>query len=254
MDFITGADWLNFLPAVKAFMLGQNPYFVGEGFAKVFEPFWTYIFLTPFAILPFWAGRLLLLLVSYLTFAFTATKMGANKFQLVLFLLSRPVIGGLFEGNIDFLVTLGIWMPPQIGLFFVLMKPQIGFCIAIYWLYMAWKQGGLQQVITTFAPVTLAYLLSFILYGLWFLQLQAMPHNPANGSTIPFTIPLGLVILYAALKQQDKRLSALSTPLITPYITHYNYSIFLLSLFNRPILFLITWIALWIPAVVKALI
>jgi hypothetical protein len=254
MDFIAGADWLNFLPAVQAFIHGQNPYLVGEGFCKVYEPFWTYIFLVPFAVLPFWTGRILLFIVSLVSFAFTAIKMGASRVQLILFLTSAAVIGGLYEGNVDWLVTMGIWMPPQIGLFFVMMKPQIGCCIAIYWLYMAWKQDRWQQMIRTFAPVTVAYLISFLFYGFWPLQLWDMPHNPVNGGIFPWTVPMGLVILYFSLKGQDKRLSAFSSPLVSPYVTTYNFSISLLSLFNRPFLFVATWIALWIPALLKLLI
>jgi hypothetical protein len=244
--FPLGGDWLNFLPAIRVFLQGGNPYLLGKEFYGVYEPLWTYIFLAPFALLPFWVGRILLFLVSMVAFTVTAVKMGASKFQLVLFLFSMPVFGGLYSGNIDFLVTLGYWMPPQIGLFFVLMKPQIGVCIAIYWMYMAWKAGGAREIVKVFAPVTGAYLLSFLIYGFWPQYLFNMPDNPWNWRLFPYLVPMGLFLLYKALQLKDKKLSGMSSPMIAPYVTGYNFAIVLLSLFNRPALFLAAWATLWL--------
>jgi hypothetical protein len=250
--FPPGGDWLNFLPAIQAFLQGGNPYLVGKEFYGVYEPFWTYILLAPFALLPFWVGRILLFLVSLVAFAVTAVKMGASKFQLVMFLCSTSVFGGLYSGNIDFLVTLGYWMPPQFGLFFVLMKPQIGVCIAIYWMYMAWNEGGVREILRVFAPITGAYLLSFFMYGFWPGYLFNMPNNPWNWGLFPYLVPIGIFLLYKALQQKDKRLAGISSPLVAPYVTGYNFSIILLSLFNRPALFLTAWAAIWITVFIRA--
>lgn len=245
-NFSPGGDWLNFLAAIQVFLHGGNPYLVGKEFYGVYEPFWTYILLAPFALLPFWVGRILLFLVSMVAFTVSAVKMGASKFQLVLFLFSSSVFGGLYMGNIDFLVTLGLWMPPQIGLFFVLMKPQIGVGIAIYWMYMAWKEGGVWEVVRIFAPVSGAYLLSFFMYGFWPKYLFNMPNNPWNFGIFPYLVPIGLFLIYKALQQKNKRLAGMSGPLIAPYVTTYNFAIMLLSLFDRPALFLAAWIVLWL--------
>lgn len=253
MEHLAGNDWLNFLPAVQAFLHGQNPYLVGEGFSRAYEPFWTYIFLAPFALLPFWTGRIILFFTGFLAFAFSAIRMGANRWQLVMFLTSLSVVGGLYEGNIDWLVTLGLWMPPQIGLFFVLMKPQIGFCVALFWLYMAWREGGVKRVFITFAPVTAAYLISFAIYGFWLLHLINMPSNPGGFQLFPYLVPMGTILFYSALKQRDQRPSVLAGPMISPYMTAYNLSASFLSLFNRPKLFIFMWIALWVPTVVKSM-
>jgi hypothetical protein len=244
--FPAGGDWLNFLPAIKVFLQGGNPYLVGKEFYGVYEPFWTYILLAPFALLPFWTGRILLFVVSVVAFGLTAVKMGASRFQLILFLCSSTVFGGLYMGNIDFLVTLGFWMPPVIGLFFVMMKPQIGICIAIFWMYLAWKEGGVRKIVWVFAPITIAYLLSFVMYGFWFKHLFNMPNNPWNFGAFPYLVPMGIILLFAALRERDKRLAGMSSPLIAPYATTYNFSIMLLSLFNRPALFIAAWVVLWL--------
>lgn len=251
MNFPQGFDWMIYLPATQAFLHGQNPYLIGEGFWKVYTPFWTYICLMPFAVLPFWTGRIAVFIVGFIAFGITALKMGANRWQLVLFLTSSTVIGGLYDGNIDWLVTLGLWMPPQVGLFFVMMKPQIGVCIAVYWIYICWKQNGWIEVIRVFAPVTCAYLFSFAVYGFWIMRLQNMPFNPANVSIFPYAVPIGLLLLYSALKQYDKKLSIFSSPLFSPYLTDYTYSVSLLSLFNRPAIFIAAWIVFWVCIIVK---
>jgi len=226
---------------------------VGKEFYGVYEPFWTFILLAPFAFLPLWVGRILLFLVSMAAFTVTAVKMGASKFQLVMFLCSTSVFGGLYMGNIDFLVTLGYWMPPQLGLFFVLMKPQIGVCIAIYWMYMAWRKGGVREIVRVFAPVTGAYLLSFLLYGFWFKHLFSMSSSPWNWGIFPYLVPIGIFLLYKAVQLKDIKLSGISSPLIAPYLTAYNFVIVLLSLFNRPALFLTAWATTWLIVFVRVL-
>lgn len=248
-------DWINFLPAIQMFWRGGNPYTVGEGFSRVYEPFWTYIILTPIAAMPFHIGRALLFLVSLITFAYSAHRMGAKKWQVVMFLLSYPVLGCLYEGNIDWLVTAGLWMPPQLGLFFVLMKPQIGLGVAIYWAYDAWFTGGWKYMMERVAPVTLLYTISFIVYGLWIFRFGDMSSNPGNWGLFPVTVPIGLVLFYLSFYLFAKRLSILGTPLISPYASPYNFSGFLLALFHqRDRVFILAWIAFWIPAVVRAII
>ncbi|HSB00769.1 MAG TPA: hypothetical protein VLE49_08970, partial [Anaerolineales bacterium] len=193
--FPIGLDWIHdILPAVQAFMQGQNPYLVGEGFHKVYEPFWAFIPLIPFALLPYWIGRVLLFLVSLCAFGLSAVKMGATRWQMILFLLSSAVLGCLNNGNLDWLVMLGLWMPPQIGLFFVLLKPQVGIGIALFWFVEALRCGGIKQAIKVFSPVVLAYLVSLLLYGPWPLQLVGMDSNPESMSAFPWVVPIGLFL------------------------------------------------------------
>ena len=103
-----------------------------------------------------------------------------------------------------------------------------------------------------FAPVTTAYLISFLLYGFWFKHLFNMTNNPWNFGIFPYLVPIGLFLLYKGLEQQDKRLAGMSTPLVAPYATNYNFSIMLLSLFNRPALFIAAWVVLWLRIFLRA--
>jgi hypothetical protein len=240
-----GLDWIVFYPAVRAFLHGDNPYLVGDGFSRVFEPFWTYLILSPFALLPYWPGRILLFVVSLLAFAYTAHRLGAVRWQLVLYLLSAPVAGCLANGNIDWLVLSGVWMPPWLGLFFVCMKPQIGIGIAVFWAWEAWRLGGLRRLVRTFAPVTMAYLLSFALYGFWILHLGGMGANQERITGFPWVVPIGLYVLYRALRDHDSGLALASGPFLSPYVSQFNYAAVLLGLLRRPRAFLIAWVLLW---------
>lgn len=248
-----GRDWLTILPAVQAFLQGQDPYAFNEGFHVVIFPFWTFIALAPFALLPFWIGRTLLFIVSLSVFFVTAVKMGASRWQVILFLLSSAVVGCLNNGNIDWLVMAGLWMPPQIGLFFVLMKPQVGLGIALYWLADAHLQGGIKKVVMTALPVTLAYTLSFLLYGPWITSMIGMNDNPYNMSGFPVTLLTGYLLLFQGVRQQDRDSAIVSGPLIAPYVSQFSYAAVLLALFRRRGLFLFAWVLLWIPVLVRIL-
>ena len=244
-----GLDWLIILPAVRVFLEGGNPYQLGE--QNVLFPFWTFIALVPFAVLPYWIGRVLLFIVSLIAFAFTANKLGATRLQFILFLSSSAVIGCLNNGNLDWLVTLGFWMPPQMALFFVLMKPQIGLPVAIYWLYIFWRHAGWLEAVKVFAPVTGAYLLSFIMYGFWPIQMLWMSKNPENMSAFPFSVLPGLVLVYLSVRRNETNLSMFSGPLLAPYASQFSYSASLLALLYRPKLFILAWVLLWIPVLVR---
>jgi hypothetical protein len=236
-----GLDWISFYPAVRACLHGANPYLAGE----VFEPFWTYLLLSPFALLPYWPGRVLLFVVSLVAFAYTAHRLGASRPQLVLFLLSAPVMGCLANGNVDWLVLSGLWMPPWLGLFFVLIKPQIGLAIAVFWAFEAWQRGGVRRLLQTFAPVTLAYLLSFALYGFWVLYLKDMGSNPERITGFPWVVPLGLFLLIQSIRRRERDLAIVAGPFLAPYVSQFSYAAVLLGLFRRPRVFLIAWILLW---------
>lgn len=213
-------DWNVFYPAIRIFLSGGNPYLYGHGIFRVFEPFWTYLVLSPIALLPQETSRIVLTVVAFLAYAFSAVKMGAKPWQLVLFMLSVPVLGDIYNGNITWLVTMGLWMSPQIGLFFVLMKPQVGFLLSIYWFYAAWKAGGPMQVIKTFGPVVIAYLISFALYGFWIRQMliQADGCLEEGPKLFPYLVPSGIVLFYFAIRRNEMKLSALATQFVAPYL------------------------------------
>jgi len=157
-------DWRTvFRPATLEALRGRSPYTI-PGY---YYPPWALLPLVPFALLPEAVGRVLLIIVALATFAYTANKLGASKLGIVALLLSPLVLHEVLNGNIDWLAILGVVFPPWLGLFFLVIKPQVGIGVIVFWLFCAWKEGGVKKVFKTFAPVTFAYGLSLIVFGLW---------------------------------------------------------------------------------------
>jgi hypothetical protein len=195
------------------------------------------------------------------SFAFVAYRMGAKPFILALFLLSYPVLGDLANGNIEWMPMLGFVLPPQIGLMFVLIKPQVGVGVSIFWLLEAWREGGVRQVARTFAPVIILFLGSFLLYGFWplhFLNTLALANKiqsdnslDYNASLWPIGVVVGLALLITAIKKRNYRLSIMSSPFLSPYALMATYATSLLAWIKKPWIFLVIWAITWIPVVLR---
>ncbi len=110
-------------------------------------------------------------------------------------------------------MLLGFALPPQIGLFFVTIKPQVGIGVVFFWLGMAWEKGKLKEVGRVFLPITIASLVSFILYGFWFLDMQSHVGGwNVNASLWPYAIPVGIYLLCQAVRRKSLKLSAAASP------------------------------------------
>ena len=237
-------DWvMAYRPACLALLSGHSPYLItSERFANA--P-WALLPLIPLALLPVEWGRLLLILVSLAAIAFVAYRLRAGPITMIAFMLSPFVFRCLYYGQIDWLPLLGIIMPPWLGLFFIAVKPQTCGLVALYWLVEAWKAG---TVIRTFAPVTIATLVSFGAFGFW-------PARAAEfgrlGAMWPWSIVLSVALLVVAYRRKDKTLAAAASPLASPYAQMHSFTSVLLPLMRYQWLMVAVVIALWIAEIVK---
>lgn len=231
-----GVDWvLTYRPATLALLRGESPYTSSSMSSKA--PFvaapWGLIPLIPLAILPVKMGRAILLLVSILALAYTCRKLGARPLAMGLFLISPPVIHSLLNSNIEWIPLLGFVLPPQIGLFFISVKPQSGFIVGIFWLVETWRKSGLKGVVRVFGPVTAALILSFIIYGLWPLNANNalnIVNSGFNASLWPISLPVGLGLLVAAIRKRDIRFAMPASPCFSPYVIFHSWSTAVLAL------------------------
>lgn len=114
-----------FKPAAFALLHGHSPYTVPY---FTFPP-WALVAYIPFMAIPYPFDIILFSAIGLAAFGFTAYKLGAKPLTIALLVMVPQLLWGILYGNIDWLVALGFVLPPQIGLFFVLLKPQIGgFC------------------------------------------------------------------------------------------------------------------------------
>lgn len=245
-----GVDWhLAFRPAALAVLEGRSPYTV-EGY---FNAPWAILFLLPFAPLPEPVGRAALFLVGLIAYAVIAHRLGAKRLALSAFLLSPPVMHGLLNANIDWLAMLGFILPPQVGLFFLAIKPQVGLGVAIFFLADSWLRGGIREVIRVFWPITLALLLSFVLFGLWPLRFEREIGLWWNASLWPVSIPVGLALLVTAIRTRKIEFSMGAGLCLSPYVLLHSYAAALVSLSRAQWEMLAAVVGLWAAVILRAI-
>jgi hypothetical protein len=244
-----GVDWhLAFRPAAQNLLAGRSPYEV-DGF---FNAPWALLPLLPIAVLPENLGRAILFLVGMLAYSIVAYRLGATKLTLLVFLLSPPVMHGLLNANIDWFAMLGFILPPQIGLFFLVIKPQIGIGVAAYWLVDIWRQKGFRQVVLVFSPVTIAALVSFQLFGIWPLRFGKEIDLWWNASLWPASIPVGIALLAAAIRKRKMEYAMGAGPCLSPYILLHSWAGALVAIVSLQAESLAATVGLWILVLMRA--
>jgi hypothetical protein len=252
-----GIDWrLTYRPAALALWRGDNPYnpaIAPE--APFFAAPWALLPLLPLTLLPVEIGRVVVMVGGMLVFAYTAWRLGANPLTLAAFLLSPPVMHCVVNANIEWLPLLGFVLPPAAGLFFVAIKPQTGLAVAIFWLIEGWRNGGWRRVVKIFAPVTVAFLVSFLLYGLWPLRMTQVLGYAAsfNSSLWPGAVPVGLALIATALQKRAIKYAIAASPCLSPYVLLHTWSSTMLSLVGQPLQLVIVVVGWWVVLAISML-
>lgn len=241
-------DWTHvFRPATLEILKGHSPYLV-HGY---YNPVWALLPLIPFALLPEAVGRMLLIFVALGAFSYTGYKLGASRISIIALLLSPLVMHELITGNIDWLAALGVVLPASLGLFFLVIKPQIGIGVIIFWLYSSWKEGGIKNTIRTFAPVTIAYGLSLIVFGFWPLLATETLNQFWNTSFWPVSIPLGLALLVTAIRKNDIRYAMGASPCLSLHVLFHSWVIVLLAISSSAPETIAAVVGLWILVAIR---
>jgi hypothetical protein len=225
--FTVGVDWIGlFRPSALALLRGENPYDYG-----LQNPVWVLFPLIPFALLPTKLGAALMMTSGFFVYGFVANRFGLKWWTIIIFLFSPMVITGSTGGNIDWIVALGFLLPAQIGLFFLILKPQLTIGYIIFLLFEGWHQGRYREVAKTFIPVTLALISTFILWGFWPVRDYGYQiADNGNGSLFPAAFPIGTVLLFHALRSRNPKPAMISSVFLTPYLTYHGYALALLGL------------------------
>jgi hypothetical protein len=221
-------DWVRtYRPATRELMALRSPYTI----KSFFNPPWILLPMVPIALLPDKIGNGILFVVSLCTIIYSAIRMGAKPLSLVAFSFSFPVLFLLLFGQIDWMIFLGFTLPPQFGLFLVLSKPQVAIPYAIFWLFESWRIGGIRQVLRTFLPVSIMFLISFLVFGIWFKNIDpTIVTTIYNFSLWPFGLVLGLAFLAFALVKRKKEVSIVAGPFFSPYVGVHSWAAPLLAI------------------------
>jgi hypothetical protein len=245
-----GEDWTGvFLPATEHLLAGQSPY----NEPMFFSPVWVLIPFIPLAFLPLGISRSILFIIAIITYSVSARKLGAKNIVLAAFLLSPPVIFSLWLASNDWMPILGFVLPPQIGLFFVLSKPQMGSIVTLFWFVETCRKGGMREIIRVFAPVTIAFLLTFLIFGMWPLRSMNLVSIEHNASFWPVTIPIGLGLLVASLRKRKIEFAMAAGPCLSPYLMFPSWVSAIAATLNSTPEALVAIAGTWIFIILRAI-
>ncbi len=243
-----GIDWLNvYRPSALNLLSAKSPYEI----SGYYNPPWAALFLLPFAVFPVKVGAALLLIVGLILISYTAHRLGAKPLAVIILLFSPPVMHGALNGNIDWLAVIGLILPPQIGLFFVSIKPQIGIAVMIFWLFAAWKKNGWREVVRVFGPFTICLLISFLAFGFWITRSREVISEWWNASLWPASIPVGLALLVAAIRKGRIEYAMGASPCLSPHVLLHSWVGALLAIASSTPELITAVIGLWILVAIR---
>ena len=218
---LPSADWYaTFDPAARGVYSGHWPY---ENPGYRYPP-WAILPLLPMVLFPPQLAHGLMIVVSALILIYIAWRLQAPPLAVIAFLISPTVVGILLINNLDPFVMLGVFPPPVWGLFILVIKPQVGFGVIMYHLFQTWKNERFWGVVRTFAPVAIAYLVFVLLFPVWVTRMLENPSSGWNRSLFPYAIPLGILLLWLAIRRKNPYIALASSAFFTPYMTLYSYT------------------------------
>jgi hypothetical protein len=227
-DYIpVGVDFrYTFYPVAKATLTFQSPYTV----PNFLMPPWTAIAVLPFGLLSeqnAW-GVFVILAILLQVYGFQRMKMKGTSIALMM--VSPFVFYGIFKGNLDFLVLLGSTLPVHLGIWLLLIKPQMSLPLVFFLAYRLKQVEGWKSVALKFSPPFLLYTL-FLLTG-W-MNLPNLEQLAWNTSVWPWGIPLGLLMVLLGFIKKDKWLTFAASPFLSPYLAVHSWVVTLLPYRNR---------------------
>lgn len=244
--YVAQHDWHDsFRPAALALLHGNSPYIV-ETF---YNPPWTAFLLIPLAALPETIGSSAYFITSIGAYIIVLHRFGARLITFLLWVFLPPVMMSLYAGQLEWLVLLGILLPPRWGLFLVMIKPQVGGGLAAFWAFKAWKDGGVQHLAATFLPIGVVTLISFVLFGFWPERGGQQFGSGAvewNASLWPLGALLGLVLLLVGMIYRAERYALAASPLLSVYTAHLSYTALVAAFAHRPAVMLLIAIILYL--------
>jgi hypothetical protein len=146
-------------------------------------------------------------------------------------------------GNIDWLVLLGFISPMALGIWLVLVKPQMGFTLALLWAWKTYRQHGVKRLFLIFGPVAIGFLISFAL-GMRIPDPETLAAWSAD--VWPYGLLLGIPFLIYAFRKQEDDLALAAAPFLTPYTGPMSWAAILPTAMRNKKLLALVWVFSWI--------
>lgn len=200
-------DFHFFYDAARALLNGVTPYSI-PGF---FNPVWTLLSFIPLTLFPFHIARDLYALITVAGFIAALHRFGLKPRYIILVSLFSPLLWlNVLYANVDWIVLLGATLPPPIGIWFVMVKPQIGIGVVLYWLLRRESRCWV-----VFAPVSVALVLNYALLGL--PTTGNFISVPWSVDVFPWGLPLAAWLIYQAIKKTDIAFALSASAFLSPY-------------------------------------
>jgi hypothetical protein len=249
--FPFGPDWREvYYRAIKDLLAGRNPHETVQ--PRFLNPTWILLPMLPLGALPIAWGGAIFFLASVMSFAYAAYKLGASPLAMGAFVFSPPVVHCLLNGNVDWIPLLGVVLPPQIGLFLVTAKPQIGVTVSLFWLVEAWRKGRAREVARVFGPVIVAFGVTFVIFGFWPRMWLDQPEQWWNASLFPWSVPFGLWWIAQALRKREIKYALPAGPALSPYVIFHTWSAAVISVVSSERATLALSAGLWVLVLLRA--
>jgi len=247
--FSAGGDWQEVLrPSTRALLDGRNPY----DELRFLSPPWAFLVLIPPALLPSVLGSALFGAIGAAGYLLAFYRLRVKPIGLVFLVANPAFLAALFNPNFDWAVALGFTLPPQIGLFFVLTKPQISAPLVLFWLIDAWRSGGWRRTAWTFAPVLIAYALSFLIFGPWILHMGGAVSSLSNTANVwPWGLLAGVVLVILSLRKWRANLALIAGPFFSPYLAPYSWLPAISGLIPDTLATVAACIAFWVAFLIS---
>lgn len=223
---VFGVDWrLYFQPAAESTLGGLSPYDV----AGFWNPPWMLVPLLPLAKLSLDISIPIMFVLNIMAYSWAALRLGMHKVIVIPFLIFCGPIMNSVMGNVDGLLALGLLCPPWLGVVILMIKPQIGFPVILFWVALELTAPGTRKqrvwrVVRLLLPATFLLIGSWFIYGPWFLNSVDAIGMKWNTAPWPLGIPVGLWLLGAGIHKRDISFALMAVPFVTPYLTIYTWS------------------------------
>lgn len=189
-----------------------------------FNPPWTLFILYPFQFLPFELGILAQILAYFIVLSFVVHKFGGDTLTVAVVLASPFALDSLINLNMEWIVCIGLVVPPALSAPFLTAKPQV----ALGYI-MSFKP---KEIVLWIGFCLVLMAITFLLYGNWIPDvLASMQHykvgfklNVGPQAFLPFwlCVTIGIVIGIYAFRKQDGVIAILAGTFFIPYIATYT--------------------------------
>lgn len=201
-------DFDRFYRAGQAILNGVNPYTV-PGF---YSPVYVALAFMPLALLPMSLAFRLFVGFVFLSFGLAFYALTNHQIKTTILLMCSPFpLMVAWYGNLESLVLIGSAIAPIVGIWLVMVKPQLGLIVALLFIWQARSWRGVACLII---PVGCIYALSFAL-GMW----RTIPIAEAWSINLwPIGLLVSIPAAIVALRRHRIDWALFAGPFCAPYL------------------------------------